>query len=746
MKNLKFFLLLSLFYFLLVGFPPNTNLQQFTVQVFDLITQKPIKGALVFPSNLKQFGITDAQGIVVFKAQDLNPNAFFTVKAKAKGYMGTMETFLTLRTHKIVRIGMPDLNRLEEADAFIRDPRTLDPHREQTFIEEDLQPPTTQQNQVAPRAQSPTYPLPKKIQVKLKSGKIITLDLETYLKGVLPKEIGSSFPMEAKKAQAVAARTYTVSYTRGGKKPICTTTMCQVWGTTRYTSTDQAVDATKGIVAIYNGKITGGYFAASCGGYTINSEQKWSYRPYLRARPCIENKKNYCSVVCKPSYGKTKTCWGIYGHRIGLCQRGAQSMAKCGKKYDEIVKHYYTGVQLANVKRPTLHDDATLTDEDPKAGKTFPPNTTFSKRWRLKNIGTSTWTQKDGYSLIHINGPTMGNTTSLPLNSNDAIAPSAHKDFVVQLTTPSTAGTYKATWQMSHNSKTFGPKLTVDIKVSAQHPKCIDKDKDGYFAPANGCKKPYDCNDNDPNVHPGAREICGNGKDDDCRDGDSQCPPQCLDNDQDGYYQAGPTCPKPYDCDDNDKNVHPGAKEICGNGKDDDCQGGDQTCPSKNCQDKDKDGYGVGQDCTGPQDCDDNDKNVHPGAKEICGNGKDDDCQGGDQTCQKKKLKLGELNCQKHSDCEQGLCISNKGITRCSASCSNANPICPDGEECLQGTACWPTLQKNQCQGPHCGQEICAPGDCVPKGCGCSQRHPSQQIPLLLLLLLTPFLLKIRRR
>ncbi|MBN1503111.1 hypothetical protein JW930_06200 [Candidatus Woesearchaeota archaeon] len=92
-----------------------------------------------------------------------------------------------------------------------------------------------------------------------------------------------------------------------------------------------------------------------------------------------------------------------------------------------------------------------------------------------------------------------------------------------------------------------------------------DYDKDGYRKEICGGD---DCNDNNPNIHPGAQEIC-NGVDDDC-DGkvDEGCftPPQLQeDKDGDGYYP-------PDDCDDNDPKVHPGAKELCNN-KDDDCDG-----------------------------------------------------------------------------------------------------------------------------------------------------------------------------
>jgi hypothetical protein len=107
----------------------------------------------------------------------------------------------------------------------------------------------------------------------------------------------------------------------------------------------------------------------------------------------------------------------------------------------------------------------------------------------------------------------------------------------------------------------------------------------------------------------------------------------CNDADGDGHYAFDPQdCPNGDDCDDSDPDVHPGAAEVCDNTIDDDCDGQADTEDSDClCVDGDSDGYGdpAGNACTYPQlDCDDSDGGVHPGAPEVCDNGIDDNCDG----------------------------------------------------------------------------------------------------------------------
>ncbi len=114
------------------------------------------------------------------------------------------------------------------------------------------------------------------------------VDLEDYLASVVGKEMYATWPPEALKAQAVAARTYAL-YKR--QKPISNlfdmgdTTTWQVYDGVagESASTRAAVKSTAGQVVTYQGKPIEAVFHASSGGHTENSEDVWSSPvPYLR--------------------------------------------------------------------------------------------------------------------------------------------------------------------------------------------------------------------------------------------------------------------------------------------------------------------------------------------------------------------------------------------------------------------------------------------------------------------------------
>ena len=211
-----------------------------------------------------------------------------------------------------------------------------------------------------------TWPVPETIEV-LHEGQITEMELEGYLKGVLPEEIGTDFPFEAARAQAIASRTYALRYT-ALHGPICTTSQCQVWAPEHFPFTDLAVDSTAGVVALHDLAPAQTVYFASCGGHTLSSEDIWGDpQPYLVGVECIENKAGLCTGTCNPEVPDESLCWDPFGHRVGLCQRGAEAMGSCGSSFQEILAHYYTGIELANLPpEPPVEPGPETTETSPE--------------------------------------------------------------------------------------------------------------------------------------------------------------------------------------------------------------------------------------------------------------------------------------------------------------------------------------------------------------------------------------------
>jgi len=265
------------------------------------------------------------------------------------------------------------------------------------------------------------------IFVKSEEGKITVvnvLELEEYLKGVVSKEISDRWPLEAIKAQAIVARTYTLYIKKQKKYPFYDLTSdisSQVYGgqTAEKYRTNLAVDQTRGLVLIYNKTILPAYYHATCGGFTEDASELWGdSMPPLAGKVCefckesphffwkrnvrlkdiqdqlnaqgyslglikeitvvernksqrikelkiatrdgkevVISGKDFRNIV-GPNLIKSNNyvieMKGYYvdflgkgwGHGIGLCQWGANFMARQNYSFDQILEYYYPGVEI----------------------------------------------------------------------------------------------------------------------------------------------------------------------------------------------------------------------------------------------------------------------------------------------------------------------------------------------------------------------------------------------------------------
>ena len=137
------------------------------------------------------------------------------------------------------------------------------------------------------------------IEITARGGGLLAVnlvDVETYLRGVVPSEMPASYPLAALQAQAVAARGQVL--TKAGRHhsegfDLCSGQHCQIYGgaTSEDPRTDQAVASTWGEVLVYRGRLADTLYSSTCGGHTASNDDYWPGAtpiPYLRGQPDFE--------------------------------------------------------------------------------------------------------------------------------------------------------------------------------------------------------------------------------------------------------------------------------------------------------------------------------------------------------------------------------------------------------------------------------------------------------------------------
>lgn len=118
------------------------------------------------------------------------------------------------------------------------------------------------------------------------------------------------------------------------------------------------------------------------------------------------------------------------------------------------------------------------------SGDVFPTSTRFSKVWRIKNIGSCTWT-KD-YEIVYDSGDRIGGmATALPKK----VAPGETVDITMLMKTPDTKGTYKGYWilrdaEMVRFGLGYGTKTPVEVKIKVVNAEAVHS----YDFAANFCQ------------------------------------------------------------------------------------------------------------------------------------------------------------------------------------------------------------------------------------------------------------------
>ena len=214
----------------------------------------------------------------------------------------------------------------------------------------------------------------KTLRVQIQ-GEVQEMDMGTYLLGVLRAEMPASFEEEALKAQAIAARTYTLYRIRGGGSAnhpdadACDDhTCCKAyinaeqaaanWGSMAVYYEEKlarAVSETDGEVILYDGAPILAVFFSSADGSTQGAGDVWmNDLPYLTVGGVKLRGNDLRTILSlrSPSftveYKDNAFTFHVtgYGHGVGMSQYGANILAKQGLSAEEIVQHYFSNTTV----------------------------------------------------------------------------------------------------------------------------------------------------------------------------------------------------------------------------------------------------------------------------------------------------------------------------------------------------------------------------------------------------------------
>lgn len=177
-----------------------------------------------------------------------------------------------------------------------------------------------------------TLKLSREENLTYHGGPEVEIDLEEYLLGVVPSEIGNA-PVEACAAQAIAARTFTINQVAAKGYITDNSSVDQAYRASRLTGYENAykgVRKTQHLYLSYDKKIAKTFYSHSNGGRVRSYYNVWGGRdyPYLQEKtdPYDNGKKN--------------------GHGVGLSQTGAIAMANQGEDFEDILQFYFPGAEV----------------------------------------------------------------------------------------------------------------------------------------------------------------------------------------------------------------------------------------------------------------------------------------------------------------------------------------------------------------------------------------------------------------
>ena len=181
-------------------------------------------------------------------------------------------------------------------------------------------------------------------------------NIEDYVKHLY--EMPAGWPMEALKAQAIAARSYALAYTNKGSGPICPSQQCQVVKKEINDGNWQAaVDATKGVVMTSGGQPIKAWYSSTHGGYVFNSgDIGWSSTPHTKRAQDSTSSIGSFSDLQNNAYDKNSPIfycdWGSRGQYNKTAWLKPEELADIVNVLMLAKKDSGTQVHLSQVDKP----------------------------------------------------------------------------------------------------------------------------------------------------------------------------------------------------------------------------------------------------------------------------------------------------------------------------------------------------------------------------------------------------------
>lgn len=240
------------------------------------------------------------------------------------------------------------------------------------------------------------------------------INFDDYVAGVVQAEIGGiTTNIETKKAQAIAARTFSMNRHLNG----LAVNIGQAYNDSPNATSLTSSSATHEQIIMYNGEVIDAKYSARCNGdYTQNATAgTWApynncntsgnYIPYLLSRPCSghDNCSQFGETPCCNATISTSGVSGyIYGHGVGMCQRGIEQWGEIHNlNYCDILNKYYTNVCITH----TNCGDSGTSSLDCNNAISLTCNTTYSGNAsnavsQVNSYGCNNWTET-GPERVH---------------------------------------------------------------------------------------------------------------------------------------------------------------------------------------------------------------------------------------------------------------------------------------------------------------------------------------------------------